>query len=104
MRPASVARYLAYPCNSASLIFILIASLLLAAATSVGVFGWPLAGIVLLALMRYGVVMQTVRMVHIARDGGDRPTARALLRDFRSIFPNDPLQPVADALTRQLER
>ncbi len=43
-------------------------------------------------------------MVRIARDGGDRPTARALLRDFQRIFPNDPLQAAADDLTRELER
>jgi hypothetical protein len=47
---------------------------------------------------------ETLRMARIARDGGDRPTARALLRDFRVIFPNDPLQPVAEELAQQLER
>ena len=47
---------------------------------------------------------ETLRMVRVARDGGDRPTARALLRDFGRIFPDDPLQPVADDLARQLER
>jgi hypothetical protein len=47
---------------------------------------------------------ETLRMVRVSRDGGDRPTARALLRDFQRIFPNDPLQAAADDLARQLER
>jgi hypothetical protein len=47
---------------------------------------------------------ETLRMVRVARDGGDRPTARALLRDFQRFFPNDPLQTAADDLTRQLQR
>ena len=47
---------------------------------------------------------ETLRIARIARDGGDRPTARALLRDFQQIFPNDPLQPAADDLSRDLQR
>ena len=47
---------------------------------------------------------ETLRIVRIARDGGDRPTARALLRDFPRIFPNDPLQSAADELSRELQR
>jgi hypothetical protein len=47
---------------------------------------------------------ETLRIVRIARDGGDRPTARALLRDFPRIFPNDPLQAAADELSRELQR
>jgi hypothetical protein len=47
---------------------------------------------------------ETLRMVRVARDGGDRPTARALLRDFQRFFPNDPLQPAAEDLARQLQR
>lgn len=47
---------------------------------------------------------ETLRMVRVARDGGDRPTARALLRDFATIFPNDPLIPVAEELARELQR
>jgi hypothetical protein len=47
---------------------------------------------------------ETLRMVRIARDGGDRPTARALLRDFQRIFPNDPLQSAALELAQQLQR
>lgn len=46
----------------------------------------------------------SLRMARIARDGGDRPTARALLHDFTRFFPGDPLRPVADELMRQLER
>ena len=47
---------------------------------------------------------ETLRIARIARDGGDRPTARALLRDFQTIFPNDPLQSAADELARELQR
>jgi hypothetical protein len=47
---------------------------------------------------------ETLRMVRVARDGGDRPTARALLRDFQRLFPDDPLQSAADELTEQLQR
>ena len=47
---------------------------------------------------------ETLRIARVARDGGDRPTARALLRDFPRFFPKDPLQSVADELSQQLER
>lgn len=47
---------------------------------------------------------ETLRIARIARDGGDRPTARALLRDFQTIFPNDPLQSAANELARELQR
>lgn len=47
---------------------------------------------------------ETLLMARVARDGGDRPTARALLNDFRRIFPDDPLQPAADDLAQQLQR
>jgi hypothetical protein len=47
---------------------------------------------------------ETLRIARIARDGGDRPTARALLRDFARTFPNDPLQTAADELARELQR
>jgi len=46
---------------------------------------------------------ETLRMVRVARDGGDRSTARTLLRNFPRFFPGDPLQPVADDLVRDLE-
>ena len=47
---------------------------------------------------------ETLRIARVARDGGDRPTARALLQDFGRLFPNDPLQHVAAELRRELER
>jgi hypothetical protein len=47
---------------------------------------------------------ETIRMARVARDGGDRPTARALLHDFQRFFPNDPLQSVADEMAQQLQR
>jgi hypothetical protein len=47
---------------------------------------------------------QTLRIARVARDGGDRPTARALLRDFERAFPSDPLQSAADELAQQLQR
>jgi hypothetical protein len=47
---------------------------------------------------------ETLRIARIARDGGDRPTARALLGDFQRIFPNDPLQSAANELARELQR
>ncbi|HTX24314.1 MAG TPA: hypothetical protein VMD03_06640 [Steroidobacteraceae bacterium] len=45
-----------------------------------------------------------LQMARVARDGGDRPTARGLLRDFQRTFPNDPLQSAADELARELQR
>ena len=47
---------------------------------------------------------QTVAMARIAKDGGDRPTARGLLGDFQRLFPNDPLQPAVDEMGQQLQR
>jgi hypothetical protein len=46
----------------------------------------------------------TLHMARVARDGGDRPIARALLNDFRRIFPDDALQPAADEMAQQLQR
>jgi hypothetical protein len=45
-----------------------------------------------------------IRLVHIARDAGDRPTARALLRDFQRLYPDDPAGAAATLLMQQLER
>lgn len=45
-----------------------------------------------------------IRVVHLARDAGDRPVARALLRDFERFYPNDPAASAASLLTQQLER
>jgi hypothetical protein len=47
---------------------------------------------------------ETLRMARVARDGGDRPTARALLHNFQHVFPNDPLLSAAIDLTQQLQR
>jgi hypothetical protein len=45
-----------------------------------------------------------LRCVRLARDGGERKTARALLQGFAERYPNDSLQSVAADLTSQLER
>lgn len=45
-----------------------------------------------------------VTLVHLARDAGDRPTARLLLQEFRELYPNDPAQAVVDQLAQQLAR
>lgn len=45
-----------------------------------------------------------LQLAGLARDAGDRPTARALLRDFDRFYPLDPARPAAAALIRQLER
>jgi hypothetical protein len=45
-----------------------------------------------------------VTLVHLARDAGDRPTARQLLQEFRELYPNDPAQAIVDQLAQQLAR
>jgi hypothetical protein len=45
-----------------------------------------------------------IRLARLARDAGDRPTARALLADFADIYPHDPAHTTAELLHRQLER
>jgi hypothetical protein len=45
-----------------------------------------------------------IRLARLARDAGDRPSARALLSNFQRFYPGDPLQPVADDLLQQLAR
>jgi hypothetical protein len=45
---------------------------------------------------------QLIRVVTIARDGGDRITARHLLRDFAQYYPNDPATPIVEKLTAEL--
>jgi hypothetical protein len=47
---------------------------------------------------------QALRLARLARDAGDRPTARALLVDFADIYPCDPEHTTAALLSRQLER
>jgi hypothetical protein len=45
-----------------------------------------------------------IRLARLARDAGDRPTARTLLADFANIYPRDPAHTTAELLHRQLER
>jgi hypothetical protein len=45
-----------------------------------------------------------LNLVRLARDAGDRPVARALLRDFHRFYPGDAQRAAADALTQQLDR
>jgi len=45
-----------------------------------------------------------IRLARLARDAGDRPTARALLADFADVYPRDPAHTTAALLYRQLER
>jgi hypothetical protein len=48
--------------------------------------------------------VDTLRLAELARDAGDRPTARALLREFASRYPLDSSVGAAENLARQLER
>jgi hypothetical protein len=47
---------------------------------------------------------ELLRCARLARDGGERKTARGLLQGFAERFPNDSLRPVAEELSSQLER
>ncbi|MGC3980731.1 MAG: hypothetical protein QM808_05675 [Steroidobacteraceae bacterium] len=47
---------------------------------------------------------QVLTLVRIARDGGDRATARLLLIDHRQFYPADPLAPMLDRLAEELRR
>ena len=47
---------------------------------------------------------QLIKLVELARDAGDRPTARALLDDFERHFPNDPARGSVVRLVEQLQR
>jgi hypothetical protein len=42
-------------------------------------------------------------LVHLARTAGDRATARLLLHDFSTLFPDDPAQATVDRLNTQLQ-
>lgn len=42
-------------------------------------------------------------LVHLARAGGDRATARLLLQDFSKLYPGDPAQAMVDRLNTQLQ-
>jgi hypothetical protein len=47
---------------------------------------------------------QTLRLVQLARDAGDRSTARCLLVDFSRHYANDPMTVMAAQLQAELER
>jgi len=47
---------------------------------------------------------QALKLAQLARDCGDRPLARALLKDFERHFPNDPVCQSASRLAEQLLR
>lgn len=47
---------------------------------------------------------ELIRLVNVARDGGDRALARALLADFERHYSNDPASGVALALQKELMR
>jgi hypothetical protein len=47
---------------------------------------------------------ELLHLATLARDVGDRMTARALLRDFDRFFPNDPQRASAEALANQVQR
>ncbi|MFL6548916.1 MAG: hypothetical protein ACJ8OJ_09475 [Povalibacter sp.] len=46
----------------------------------------------------------TLQLARLARDAGDRPTARQLLVDFADVYPRDPAHTAAEELSRQLTR
>jgi hypothetical protein len=48
--------------------------------------------------------VELIRLVELARDGGDRPLARSLLGDFERRFPDDPARHIAKQLAEQLAR
>jgi hypothetical protein len=45
-----------------------------------------------------------IRLATLARDVGDRATARALLREFDHFYPNDPQRAAAEDLSREVQR
>lgn len=45
-----------------------------------------------------------LKLAELARDGGDRPTARTLLHDFDRRFRDDPARDRAHGLAEQLAR
>jgi hypothetical protein len=47
---------------------------------------------------------ELIRLVTLARDVGDRTTARALLREFERFYPNDPQGTMVEELRKQVER
>ena len=53
---------------------------------------------------RPGQADEVIRLVELARAGGELPMARTLLREFPSRFPESSLGPIAANLTRDLQR
>jgi hypothetical protein len=47
---------------------------------------------------------ELLRLAQLAREAGDRATARKLLFEFDKHFANDPLQPMVDKLQQELQR
>jgi hypothetical protein len=47
---------------------------------------------------------QLLSLARLARDAGDRNTARGLLAEFNRYYVNDPMQPVATQLQAELQR
>jgi hypothetical protein len=47
---------------------------------------------------------ETLHLAQLARDGGERPTARLLLEDFDRHYPDDPGSALARELQQQLQR
>jgi hypothetical protein len=52
---------------------------------------------------RTAVSTDLLTLVHLARAAGDRATARLLLHDFATFYPNDPAQTLVDRLNTQLQ-
>lgn len=47
---------------------------------------------------------ELLTLTRLARDAGDRPTARALLNDFERFYPHDQEQRTVEILSQQLQR
>lgn len=47
---------------------------------------------------------ELVQLARLACDGGDRPTARLLLRNFQQFYADDALRPIADELLQRIAR
>jgi hypothetical protein len=45
-----------------------------------------------------------IKLIELARDAGDRRTARMLLAGFADRYPDDVAQRIAGQLSQQLER
>lgn len=47
---------------------------------------------------------ELLQWIQVARDGGDKRIARALLKDFQRLYPEDALQARIEQIQRQMER